>query len=306
MASSEFIMKKIVVLGINLKDDHKKRLEAVGQLEVLENPTSVEDFLNKAKDADVVYSNGSYLLDSLPKLKNVFVTYPYIELGVFDSEKLEKNGVLVANAQGGNRNSIVEWTTYMALSLFRNFGPKVRATENFPFQLEESLEGKKVLIVGHGSIGSQIGALCDAFGMQVTFFERGDDLAASSKSVDLVINALNCNSSSENLLNETFFMNLKKGCYYISFVRPYTYDLAGLIKSIDAGVVAGAAIDCDPEKSGDTTNEFYQKALNNSKILVTPHIAFATKQAAANGAEIAIQNIEAFLKGKPQNILKKK
>ncbi len=304
------MVKKIVTLGINLKDEHKKRLEAIGELKVLENPTSVGDFLKKTKSADVIYSNGDYLLDSLPKLKNVFVTYPYVELGVFNSDKLERSGVFVANAQGGNRDSIVEWVMYMVLSLFRKFGPKVRATESFPFELQESLRNKNVLIVGHGSIGGQIGGqigvLCKAFGMNVTFFERGDNLSISSKDTDLVINSLNCNTSSKNLLNETFFMNLKKGGYYLTFVRPYTYDIDGLIKSIEKGIVAGAAIDCDPEKFGDTTNKFYQKALSNPKILVTPHIAFSTKQALANGAEIAIQNIELFLKGKPQNILKKR
>ena len=101
-------------------------------------------------------------------------------------------------------------------------------------------------------------------------------------------------------------MSRKKGVYYISFVRPYTYDLDGLLKSIDRGIVGGAAIDCDPEKFGDTTNEFYKKALSNPKVLVTPHIAFSTKQAIVNGAEIAVKNIEAFVAGKPQNILTKK
>ena len=76
-------------------------------------------------------------------------------------------------------------------------------------------------------------------------------------------------------------------------------------KAIDKGIVGGAAIDCDPEKFGDTTNDFYKKALSNSKVLVTPHIAFSTKQAIANGAEIAVQNIEAYIGKKPQNILTK-
>src|SRR3989338_8720781 len=299
-------MKTIITLGINLNDEHKKRLMTVGELRELESPTSVENFLGKTKNADVIYSNGDSLLESLPKLKNVFVTYPYVELGVFNSEELEKNGVFVANARGGNRDSIVEWVMYMALSLFRKFGPKVRATENFPFELQESLQGKKVLIVGHGSIGSQIGVLCKAFGMEVTFFERGDNLSSSSKDADLIINALNCNSTSKNLLDEPFFMNLKDSCYYITFVRLYTYDIDSLIKSIDNGIVAGAAIDCDPESFSDTKNKFYQKAMSNSKILVTPHIAFSTKQASANGREIAIQNIESFLTGKPKNILRKK
>lgn len=299
-------MKKIVTLGINLDDKYKKRLGLIGELSVMDAPTSVEDFLEKAKGANVLYSNGDYLLESLPKLQNVFVTYPYVELGVFDSEVLKKNGVFVANSQGGNRGSIVEWVMYMTLSLFRKFAPMVRATENFPVELQQSLNGKKVLIIGHGSIGSQVGVLCNAFGMEVSFFDRGDDLTTKSKETDLIINSLNCNSSSQNLLDETFFMNLKKGVYYITFSRPHTYDIDGLIKSIDAGVVAGAAIDCDPEDFGDTTNDFYQKALSNSKILVTPHIAFSTKQAIANGREIAIQNIESYLDGKPKNILRKK
>jgi len=298
-------MKKIITFGINLKDEYKKRLEAIGDLKSLESPESVEDFLAKAEGVDVIYSDGDYLLESLPKLKNVFVTYPYIELGSFSSEELAKNEVLVANARGGNRDSIVEWVMYMALSLFRQFFPKVRATENFPFELQESLSGKKVLIVGHGNIGSQIGVLCQAFGMEVKFFERGGDLLAGSKDADLVVNALNCNPSSKNLLDEAFFINLKPGCYFVTFVRPYTYDIDGLIKAINNEIITGAAIDCDPESFGDTTNEFYQRALSNSKILVTPHIAFSTKQASANGREIAIQNIEAFIKGELKNVVKK-
>lgn len=299
-------MTKIVVLGANLKDDQKVRLEALGEVQYLPSPLSSEELLKQAEGTNILYSNGAFLLDSLPKLKNVFVTYPYVELGVFNSEELKNNGVVVANSQGGNRPSIIEWVMFMTLSLFRKFGPMVRATENFPVELQESLNGKKVLIVGKGSIGTKIAVPCQAFGMEVDFFERGDNLLAKSADVDLIINALNCNSTSKNLLDEKFFMSLKKGAYFVSFVRQYTYDLNGLLKSIDGGILGGAAIDCDPEKFGDTTNEFYQKALGNPKILVTPHIAFSTKQAVAGGAEIAVQNIEAFMAGKPQNVLTKK
>lgn len=299
-------MKKIVTLGVNLSDDHKKRLEVLGDLETKDSPESVDDFVSKAEGADIVYSNGAFLLDSLPKLKNVFVTYPYVELGVFDSEELAKNGVTVANGSGGNRDSIAEWAMFMVLSLFRNFGPMVRAEKNFDVKMQESLVGKKVLIVGSGTIGSRIGHLCEAFDMEVDYFNRGDDLDAKSKDADLIVNSLNCNSSSKNLLDESFFMNLKKGVYYVTFARPYTYDIDGLIKAIDAGIVAGAGIDCDPEKFGDTTNSFYQKCMTNEKILVTPHIAFSTNQAIAGGGEVAIKNIEAFFAGKPQNVLKKK
>jgi len=296
---------KVVTLGANLTENQKERLNSLGEASFLPSPTTAEDFLKQVEGADVIYSDGSFLLESLPKLKNVFVTYPYVELGVFNSDELKKNGVSVANSQGGNRASIIEWVMFMSLSLFRKFTPMVRATENFPVELQQSLNGKNVLIVGKGSIGTKIAIPCEAFGMNVSFFERGDDLKSKSADADLIINSLNCNSTSKNLLNEDFFMSLKKGSYFVSFVRPYTYDIDGLIKSINSDIVAGAGIDCDPEKFGDTTNEFYQKALSNPKILVTPHIAFSTKQAIAGGAEIAVQNIEVFVAGKPQNILTK-
>ncbi len=296
---------KIVVLGTKPTDGQKARLEKLGEVKYFSSPSSSEELVKKTKGADVLYSDGAFLLDSLPKLKNIFVTYPYVELGLFNSEELKKKGVTVANSQGGNRPSIIEWVMFMILALFRKFIPLVRVDKNISVEVQESLNGKKVLIVGKGSIGSKIAIPCEVFGMEVSFFERGDNLISKAADADLIINALNCNSTSKNLLDEKFFMSLKKGAYFVSFVRRYTYDLEGLLKSVDKGIVGGAAIDCDPEKFGDTTNEFYQKALSNSKVLVTPHIAWSTKQALTNGGEIAIQNIEAFVAGKLQNVLTK-
>lgn len=298
-------MKKIIVSGPSLSDQQKQRLEKIGEVKYLQSPSSSNELIKQVQEADVLFSDGAFLLKSLSKFKNLFITYPFVELGVFNSDELKKNGVLVANSQGGNRPSIIEWVMFMTLSLFRKFIPNVRVTKNFAVELYESLQQKKVLIVGKGSIGSKIAAPCEALGMQVSFFERGDNLLTKSKDADLIINALNCNSTSKNLLDENFFMSVKKGAYFVSFVRQYTYDLDGLIKSLDAGMLGGAAIDCDPEKHGDTQNAFYQKCLANPKILVTPHIAYSTKQAIDNGKEISVQNIEAFLKGKPQNILTK-
>jgi phosphoglycerate dehydrogenase-like enzyme len=298
-------MKKIVILGAKLTSDQKARLEKIGSVYYLPSPKSSEELVKQANGADVLYSDGAFLLESLSKLENIFVTYPYVELGVFDSEALKKKGVLVANAQGGNRPSIIEWVMFMTLALFRKFIPLVRSTENPAVSLQESLVGKKALIVGKGSIGSKIADPLKVFGVEVSFFERGDDLHVKLADKDLVINALNSNSTSKNLLDEKCFASMKPGSYFISFVRFHTYSLQGLLNSIDKGIVAGAAIDCDPEKFGDTQNAFYQKVLANPKVLVTPHVAFSTKQAVANGAEIAIQNIEKIIAGQPQNILVK-
>jgi len=296
-------MKIVVVGGWNLTEDQNKRLEKAGEVKYAE-PKSAEEWLKAVAGAGAIMSDGDYLFDNLYNLKNVFVTYPYIELGAFDTEKLATNGVQIANAQGGNRPSIVEWTMFMILCLFRKLNEAVNVTE-YEFVRTQSLVDKKVLIIGRGSIGTEVAKRCEAFGMQVDYFVRGDDLIKKSAGKDLLVNCLNVNSSSKHLLDERFFMSVPRGSYYVSFVRPWTYDADGMLKSLNAGILAGAAIDCDPEGLGDTTNEFYRKMLKNDKVLVTPHIAGATTQASANGTEIAVQNIEAFTSGKPQNVLSK-
>lgn len=299
-------MKKITITGsFPFTDSQNARLEALGEVKRVSDYSSSEEWLSAVKGSDVILSDGDYLLENLDNLENVFVTYPYIELGAFDSERLKEKGVLVANTQGSNRDSIIEWVIFITLSLFRKFPVYLNTTENKDFVLHQSLAGKKVLIIGKGNIGKGIAEVCEAFKMDVDFFTREDDLKIKSADADLVINALNCNSSSKNLLNEEFFINLKQGSYYVTFARPYTYDIDAVLKSINSGILAGAGIDCDPEEPFDTTNEFYQKCLHNEKILVTPHIAFATKEASTNGREVAIQNIEAYVSGNPQNIITK-
>jgi phosphoglycerate dehydrogenase-like enzyme len=301
-------MKKIALDGeFNFTDDQRKRLESVGTLVPLQEVKSADEWLEAVEGHDVIctWGDGGYALKNLPKLNNVLVTYPYTELGSFNSAELAKNNVFVANSQGGNRMSIVEWTMFEIISLFRKFPQYLRTTEQYPFTSTESLEGKKVLTIGHGTIGTEVGERCEAFGMVVDYFNRGDNLKAKTIQADVVVNALNCNPSSENLLDAEFFMGMKEGSYYVTFARPYTYDIDGLIDAIEAGVVAGAGIDCDPEPLFDVSNDFYKKCLSNDKILVTPHVAGVTKQASANGMEIMVANIEAYLKGKPQNILTK-
>lgn len=299
-------MKKIALDGdFNFTEEQLARLNAVGQVDKLESVDSDEAWLEAVKGYDVICNWGDHVLANLYKLENVFITYPYTELGSFDSAELAKRNVYIANARGGNRKSIVEWTMFMILSLFRQFPTFLRTAEQHPFTSTQSLEGKRVLIVGHGTIGTEVGERCEAFGMVVDYFNRGDNLATKASQADVVVNALNCNPSSKNLLDTDFFSGMKQGSYYVTFARPYTYDIDGLIAAIDAGVVGGAAIDCDPEPLFDVSNDFYKKCLSNDKILVTPHVAGVTKQAAANGLEILVQNVEAYLSGKPQNIVKK-
>lgn len=290
-----------------MSDDERKLF---GGVEIIETAaaTSVDDFITKTQGADAIYdADTEYLLDVLPKLRNVYVTYPFIELGDFNSKELAKNGVFVANAKGANKNSTVEWVMFMVLALLRKLPEKIRIKTNIDFERTRSLENKNVLVVGHGDIGSEIGRRCEAFNMNVSFYERGENIVEKVKNADVVINALNVNSSSHNLISADVFANFKQSPppIFVSFARRYTYDLGGLVRAIEAGRIGGAAIDCDPESSGNVKNDFYQTALSCDKILVTPHVAFATDIAGKNGHAFVVENLVKFVDGKKVNVINK-
>ena len=294
-----------MILGDKLRVNERKLF---GDVEISEMAaaTSVDDFLDKTKNASAIYdADAEYLLDVLPSLHDVYVTYPFIELGDFNSEELAKNNVFVANARGANKNSVVEWVMFMMLALLRKFPEKMRVSESIDFERTRSLEGKNVLVVGHGDIGSEIGRRAEAFSMKVAFYERGESLTKKVSNADVVVNALNVNSSSHNLISADVFANMKQNAVFVSFCQTATYDLGGLIKAIQSGQVGGAAIDCDPEESGDVKNDFYQTALSCDKILVTPHIAFSTDIAGENGHKVAVENLIEFVNGKKANVVRK-
>ena len=121
---------------------------------------------------------------------------------------------------------------------------------------------------------------------------------------DVIINCLGSNPTTKGLLDKDFFNSLKKGSYFITVTGKGIYDIDALITALDNGILTGAATDAANIQTGDVNNEFYQKLLNHPKILVTPHIAYCAESTARNCNDMMIDNIEAWLKGKPINIVK--
>jgi phosphoglycerate dehydrogenase-like enzyme len=172
---------------------------------------------------------------------------------------------------------------------------------SFPEQTM-GLAGKKVLILGAGNIGNEVNKICQAFGMNIVIFRRGDDLIEMVKDMNVVINSLSQNSETEGLLGKKFFDSLKKGAYFISITGTEIFDMDVLLSALDSHL-AGAAIDPADISVGDTNNLIYQKIITHPKILATPHIAFNTDVSARIANDMMINNIEAWLNRKPINLV---
>jgi phosphoglycerate dehydrogenase-like enzyme len=297
---------EIVVTGsMPFNAEQVRRLRKVGRLTQASAANSGDEWLKQVEGADIVCSDGTFVADNLERLHDVFVTFPFVEIGSFDTDALGRRNVVVANARGSNRDSVVEWAVFMALSLFRGFQDYVNTSRELRIERRESLSGQSVCIIGAGDIGTQLGRALEALRADVRYVRRGDDPAVAVKGCRLIVNSLSSTPSSAALLNRDFFFGLEPGSYFLTYVRPHTFDIGALLEALDDGILAGAAIDCDPQVPFDTANPYYRSLARHEKVLATPHVAFATTQAARQSLETVVENVEAFASGRPRNVLVK-
>jgi phosphoglycerate dehydrogenase-like enzyme len=165
------------------------------------------------------------------------------------------------------------------------------------------LVDKNITILGYGNVAKQTTKLAEVYGMNVSFFKKGDDLHQSVKNADIVVDTLSSNSTTYKILDKDFFNSMKDGSSFISVTRSENLDEDALIQALDNGKLNKACLDCGGVLVGDTEDTYYQKLLAHPKILVTPHIAYSSEKSLEMGNSVMVENVEAYVKGKPQNVL---
>lgn len=301
-------MTKIVVThDLGLSPDDQNRLKSLGDVIIYDNrPQSPDEWLEHCEGVDIICSGVPGLREKYQELKNVFISLPLVGVAYLDKDILNKNNIKVSNSPGCNKDAVAEWIIGMMLNLLRKL-PFFINNDNLPKDKtsEETigLVDKKILILGKGNIGNRVKEICQSFKMNVSFFEKGDDLYEKIKDKNIIVNCLSTNETSIGILDKKFFNSLKKGAYFISVSSHEIYNKAAMFKALDNNILAGAAIDDGTMNVGDTSDSYYQKLLKHPKILATPHIAYNTDVSNHNGNRIMIDNVEAYLVGKPINLI---
>jgi phosphoglycerate dehydrogenase-like enzyme len=301
-------MKIVVVQPIGLLDEHKSRLEKLGEVTYHQYRTkNVEEWLERTKGFDVVCSGVFGISSEWRKLKNVFVSLPFVNVGWADPALLKLNNVTISNSPGCNKHAVCEWIIGMLILMARDINTYLNI-EELPFSkmppMSKGLSGKNITILGHGNIGKSVGGVANALGMKATFFKRGDDLLNSVRDADFVVDALSSKPETQDLLNKKFFDSLKGGVYFATVSAGKVLDVDAMFEALDTGKLKLAAHDAF--LAGDTSDDLYQKILKHPKVFATPHIAYNTDEAEKTGCDMMIDNIEAWLKGKPINVVGRK
>lgn len=194
------------------------------------------------------------------------------------------------------------------------------------------LHGKTLAVIGTGVIGKRVAAIANGFGMRVVAFDKFPDEKwavnnrVSYVSLEQALQAAHVISlhipayrDTVHLLSSDSFDLVRDGALLINTARGDLVDSEALLKALDSGKVAAAGLDVLPHeadlqkfaKTGvDVTDASIHpetklsiRLLQHPHVLVTPHCAFFTHEAAERLIKTTIKNIEGYIKGKPQNVV---
>ena len=214
-----------------------------------------------------------------------------------DLDATRERGIVVSNTPGVLTNATAEHAIALALALLRRIGEGDRALRRSDewewgpdFMVGESLEGKELLVVGPGRIGRRVAELALAHGARPTFARRDDDLLELLPGADVV--TLHCPLTPEtrHLVDAVALSAMKPTAVLVNTARGLVVDEAALVSALEAGSIAGAALDVFEHEPAVS-----KELLAMENVVLTPHIASATRETRLAMGMLVISALRAVL-----------
>jgi glycerate dehydrogenase len=314
---------EIVVLDgytLNPGDLSWQGFERLGNLTVYDR-TDASDVVKRIGKASIVITNKT------PLHKDVFSACPTIEyIGVLatgynivDVDAAKDAHIVVTNIPTYGTTAVAQYVFALLLEICHHVGSHSQAVKQgrwqtcpdfcfWDFPLIE-LANKKIGIVGLGRIGYNTAKIAQAFGMQVLAYDAYRNPEWESDALTYVemdellsesdVISLHCplTAQTKGLINATSIAKMKNGVLIINTSRGPLIVEEDLVAALASGKVAAAAVDVLVEEPPRQPNVL----IDAPNAIVTPHIAWAPKEARERLMHIAVENLAAFLEGKPKN-----
>ncbi len=284
--------------------------------------TLPSQIVERLKDATIVISNKLALrkpeLSQLPQLKLIAIAATGTDN--VDLEYCREHKIAVCNTRGYAVNSVPEHVLMLVLALRRNLlayrkdvrrGEWQRAKQfcllNQPIH---DLQGSTIGIIGWGSIGRATSRLAQAIGMRVLVAERKGALSLRAgrtrfkevlRQSDIVTLHCPLNEETRNLIGTEELRMMRRDAVLINTARGALVNEAALVRALQSGLIAGAGFDVlsnEPPREGNALLD-----LDLPNFILTPHVAWASEEAMRALLDQLISNIEAFVRGEPQNLV---
>lgn len=315
-------MKKIVVLdGKTLGNVDYNLLKEFGELKLYDT-TNKEEVVERIKDANIILTNKVILNeDNLKNAKNLeLICEMATGFNNIDVEYAKERGIAVTNVAGYSTNTVVQHTFATALNLY----DKISYYDNYVKSGEYSkadiftnldkpfydLMGKTWGIIGLGAIGRGVANVCKAFGVNVIYYSTSGknnnseykrvNLEELLKESDVISIHAPLNDNTKNLINYENLCKMKENAIVINMGRgPIVVD-EDLARAIDEEKILGAALDVFSVEPIKEDNPLLS-VKNKDRLILTPHIAWASVEARNRLFTDLLENIRAFNRGERRN-----
>lgn len=295
----------------------------LGELTVYDR-TAPEDVLERAKGAQVILTNKvlitAELMDQLPELRYIGVLAT--GYNVVDIPAARKHGIVVTNIPAYSTMSVAQMVMAHLLNITNQVALHSEAVKqgewqhnkDFSFSLTPliELDGKTLGIVGLGNTGTATARIAQRFGMRILAYSSKSSEALQQMGIEKAesyeqlfreadVLSLHCPLTEEthHLVNTERLSWMKPTAILINTGRGPLVDEAALAAALNEGRIMAAGVDVleeEPPRKGSPL-------ITARNCYITPHIAWATKAARIRLLNIALENIKAFLNGKPQNVV---
>ncbi|CAM4095753.1 D-2-hydroxyacid dehydrogenase [Pseudoalteromonas byunsanensis] len=294
-------------------------LERCGHLTTYNN-TQEQDVVTRCRDADVVISNKVVLsantLSQLPKLKLICVAAT--GTNNIDLVAAKELNIAVTNVAGYSTPSVVQHTFTLLGNLLGNVHRYVQDCHQGLWQKSDmfcrldypinEIAGKRFVIVGYGALGQAVAKVAQAFGAQILIAEqRGSKTVRAGrvpfeqaiKQADIISIHCPLTKQTRNLFDEKEFATLKPNCVLLNTARGGIVNEAALVKALTKHQLAGAAVDVLSQEPAQSDNPLLSYRASN--LIITPHIAWASKESIARLVQSIADNIQSFNRGEQLN-----
>lgn len=220
-----------------------------------------------------------------------------------DLDVAQDRGIPVFNAPFSNTRSVAELVLAELIMLLRGI-PERNARAHRGGWVKTAAgsheaRGKRIGIIGYGHIGTQVGVLAEAFGMQVLYYDIETKLALGNarpagslkellEACDAVTLHVPETPQTANMIGPEHLAAMKPGAHLINASRGTVVQIDALVDALRSGQLAGAAIDVFPQEPKSLDDEFQSPLREFDNVILTPHIGGSTEEAQENiGIEVA-------------------
>ena len=225
-------------------------------------------------------------------------------------------GITVCNVQGYAIHAVAEHTLALMLALSRNLPAYRQALQGGAWQQSphfcyfgptiHDLAGKRLGLIGSGSLGQAVARLAEALGMEVYFAGRKGEAAPAGRVAfaqllqECDVLSLHCplNDQTRGLIGKDELAMMKPSALLINTARGALVDENALLAALEQGTIAGAASDVSLQEPPATDSPML-RAQQLPNFILTPHVAWASDEAMQRLANQVTENIEAFARGTP-------